>query len=153
TIGSTRRASAMVAMLMLWIAWTEVKPAMAMPRDPAAQFRREQPLLIRALADGRPVAVNEITLFLQADFYLDSELLKHLYYLEPAEEDARRYPWQSLFNLYAPLLVETVPVRSQVATWREFSARDSCLLLVDSGSFWAYDVLPREGWRLTLVST
>jgi len=151
--GSTLRGSAMLAVLMLWIAWATVKPAIAISRDPAAQFRQEHSLLVRGLSDGRPVAVNEMVLFLQADFYLDSALLQNLYYLQSEKDVERRHGWQEVNNLFARLLPEYVPLRSHTERWREFSVRDSFLFHITSGNFWAYEVLPREGWQMTLVST
>jgi hypothetical protein len=155
--GSTLRASAVLATLMLWFVWAEVKPAIRMPRDPAAQFREEHYILRQGLSDGRPLVLHNITLFLEADFYLDKSQLEHLYIVKVDEENGRKYEWQLLNDLFARLLPDFAPLRARTAGWREFSQRfsdrDSFLLHITPGNYWWYEALAKEGWRLTFLTT
>jgi hypothetical protein len=152
--GANRRiATAMLVTLLVWLVAARGREAFAFSRDPVKTWREDWSVLEQALSKGPPVVVQSTLQFLEADYYLAADLTSHLHWVTADPDIAPRYPWQTFSNQIAVQCLRTLPVHAHVVPWKDFAAHNTPFYLyTDAQSQWWYEVLPRDGWRLTVQS-
>jgi hypothetical protein len=149
--GNQRTATAVLAALVIWVAVAHGKEALAQAHDPVRTWREDSDILVKALAKNAPVVVTSPLTFVEADYYLDADLASHLYWVASEPDVAEHYAWQQFWNHSSLQAAKKLPLHVQAAEWKEFAARNPAFYLyTDPETKWWFEVLPREGWRLTM---
>jgi hypothetical protein len=150
--GSTRVGTAMLIGMAGWLVLARAKAAAGEREEPRAQYLKMNLLLHKALADGRPVVVNEPLIFLESDFYLPVDQLTRLYYLVLEPKTRKKYPWQDLSDELLVFTAQHVQFKAHLADWKDFTKRNPVFLLHTDGSKEAMQqTLLEGGWKMSLI--
>jgi hypothetical protein len=145
-------AAAFAVALGVWITGARFRESQVDRRPPAVQVESVHQILVDALRDGLPVLVTQPHIFLQADYYLPSDLLERSYFVTDPAND-RNYVAQHMIDQLTTNAAQHFPLRSHVTPWSEFKSNRRFLLHTGSGyDQWIFDRLLREGWRVTVRS-
>jgi Dolichyl-phosphate-mannose-protein mannosyltransferase len=149
---SRRAGTVFVLSIAGWLALSRAKEALAERRPPAVQVAQENPLLARALADGRPVVIANQQLLMQADHYLPAEAGRAWYLMD--WDAGRHYLEQDEANQLTSRAARYLPLKAHVELFDRFTQRNPHFLLHTDERFqqWLYDLLLRRGWKLTVLS-
>jgi hypothetical protein len=149
-----RRAAAIFALVLGgWLTMSRAKEAFGELRPPAQQVREENPVLMQALLDGRPVVVANQQLLLEAEHYLPTEIMNRAYYLVDWGA-GRNYIEQDEANQLTTRAARFFALKAHVELFDRFIARTPQFLLHTDERYqqWLYDLLLRRGWKLTMKS-
>jgi hypothetical protein len=150
--GNRRTGAVFAATLIAWLVLARGREAAPSTADLRTEFQPNNPLLLQALASGKPVVRNDPVIFLPADFYLPSTALANLYRVVNLA-GATRYAGQDASDGQMLVIAEQFPIRARVEHWTSFGARHRHFLLLVNGPQRQriYDMLLGDGaWRLTL---
>ncbi|HTS66303.1 MAG TPA: hypothetical protein VMH28_29975, partial [Candidatus Acidoferrales bacterium] len=151
--GSRRAGWVMLTVLMAWLVTARGREAASGIDDPRAQFEERTPILLKALADGRPVLMSDPVLFVESDFYVPESAAGRLTYVELDRAFRRRYRNQDFSDQLIAYFSKYVPFRVHVESWESYSRRNPQFLFHAHGGYQClYDVLLQGGWKLTLIS-
>ena len=96
TAGSYRAGMAILAVMVAWLALARGREALSISREPETELASDKPLLIDALALGRPVVATEPLTFMAADFTFPRTRRGTSYYVTAERATARKYLGQDL---------------------------------------------------------
>jgi hypothetical protein len=148
--GSFRVAMSMVLILFVWLVAARGKEAFALAHDPNSTWLDDWQVLAKTLSKGPPVVVSSNLVFLEGDHYFSADLASHLYWVTADPDVAQAHAWTPFSDFFTTQDTRNFPVRAHLVPWKEFGARtEPFYLYIDTQHQWFYDVLPREGWRLT----
>jgi hypothetical protein len=152
--GTSRRAGWVILTVLLgWIVMARGREAASAMYDPRAQFEERVPILIKALADGRPVLTDDPVLFVETDFYAPRDEVRRLTYVELDRNFRRRYKYQDLSDQLIEYHSHYTPLQANVESWESYSQRNPQFLFHAHGGYQAlYDLLLQSGWQLKLLS-
>jgi hypothetical protein len=150
--GNLRTGAVIFLVLMIWTIGVRTRSVMAAEHHPQEAFRKEKALLLKAIADGRPVVTNYPLTFFESDFYLPKDQANRLYYVTMPREIRRRYPWQDMSDQLLGYIDQHVPLKAHLVPWRDFAAKNPGFLLhaYDQRPC-VYDVLTQGGWKLKQI--
>jgi hypothetical protein len=148
--GSRRTGTMMLLVLVAWLGAARGRDAFRGMTSPVAQFQEENPLLVEALADGRPVMLDEGWLLLAADFYLPDNLVGRLYFVTDLET-APGYVGQARSDRMMTHIAQ-LPMRVHVEGWKDFASRNPRFLLQldEKARQRTFDLLLKGGWSMTV---
>ena len=150
--GSTRVGTAMLIGMAGWLVLARGKAVAGEREEPRAQYLKMNQLLRKALADGRPVVVNEPLIFLESDFYRPADELTRLYYLVLEPETRKKYPWQDLSDELLVFTAQHVRFKAHLEDWKDFTKRNRVFLLHTDGAKEAMQqTLLEGGWKMSLI--
>jgi hypothetical protein len=146
--GSRRAGVAALIVLLAWLGAARTREARAEQSESRVQFEDENPLLVKALSEGLPVVVPDPLVSLAADFYLPAMARDRLHYVIDPENPGMRDVNDQL--MLAAKKYYSIGVH--VGAWSDFArANPRFLFCTDEiQQQWAYDLLLRRGYRLTL---
>jgi hypothetical protein len=152
TAGNLRLATALLIGVVAWLGLARGKAAAGERQDPRERYLKSNPLLQKALTDGRPVVVNEPVIFLESDFYFPSESLSRLYYVVLEPEIRKRYPWQDVSDQLLVFTAQHIRLRAHLEDWRNFMQRNPVFILHTDGQKEAMQqTLLKNGWQMSLT--
>jgi hypothetical protein len=141
----------MLMVLSLWLLVARGREATSQAHDPGETWRNDHDLLQKALDEGPPVVSASLLPVMEGDYYLPQALSSHLFCVTADAGSAAYNPYTAFNDFEAVRTSRRFPLHVRVAPWRAFSAAGSPFYLyTDIQPQWWFDVLPREGWHLTL---
>lgn len=117
--GNRRTGAIFAAALVGWLILARGREAAGSTVDPRTGFQSSNPLLLQALAGGRPVVANDPITFLPADFYLSNAALANLYHVVHLA-GATRYVGQDASDRQMLIMAQLYPFRGHVEPWTTF---------------------------------
>jgi hypothetical protein len=150
--GNLRTGAVIFLVLVAYMTGVRARSAMAGEHNPQFVFRKEKALLLKGMADGRPVVSNYPLTFMESEFYLPPNQASRLYYVTMPRQIRVQYRWQDMSDQLLVYSNRYVPLKAHVVSWTDFAAKHTDFILhaYDERPC-VYDVLMQQGWRLKQI--